>query len=892
MSELSIKAALQAAIVAHKAGQLQEAERLYGSILKIQPNHSNANHNVGILAVGLGKVKEALPFFKTALEADPHAPQFWLSYIDAMIKVGRFENAKALLGQAESYGVKGDDFDKFEQILHLSNAATNKADVLVSAQSSSQETFKQLLILHNEGKSDIVFPQAQLLTEQYPEDMSFWHLLGAAASQIGKLDQAILAWQKVLSLKPDDADTYSNIGTILQQQGKFIEGMKAFSKALSLNPDHYYANNNMGNAFHMQGEFDNAIEAYSKALSLSPNNASIYLNIGNALQDKGKASEAIEAYSKALSIKSDYAEAFGNMGAALYKLGNISDAIKAYSKALDLKSDYPQAYVNLGLALKDQGKTGKAIDAYATAISLKTDYVEAYSCLGDALRGIGFTRANPDLQVIINSMLKGKIYVVPKMISASVISLLKFETSVVELFKKHSADEIGQSLQTVIAGLSGVPLLLTLMSVCPINDLKLEACLTDIRAHLLLSVSQPLTFSEVLLFQSALALQCFTNEYIYAQTDIETNALRSLEIAVKKMLSNGEQPSPQAILCLASYKALHEYEWSKMVSVTNAIADVVTRQVLEPKKEAILKSDIPVLAEISDEVSSKVRDQYEDNPYPRWVNLRLNNNPVPISEIAHAMELKLFDHTVLEVGSPDILIAGCGTGQHSIAVATRFKGSQVLAIDLSLSSLAYAKRKGDELGIKNIEYMQADILDLGNLDRKFDVVESAGVLHHMDDPIAGWRVLVGCLKTGGLMKIGLYSELARQDVVKIREELYQAGIGPSNPEMKSFRSGIINSDKGHYKRIASSGDFFCMSALRDLLFHVQEHRFTIPQIQDYLNQLGLNFCGFESPEIVQEFKLTNTDKADPYDLAKWNIYEQANPFRFGSMYQFWCQKIS
>ena len=134
------------------------------------------------------------------------------------------------------------------------------------------------------------------------------------------------------------------------------------------------------------------------------------------------------------------------------------------------------------------------------------------------------------------------------------------------------------------------------------------------------------------------------------------------------------------------------------------------------------------------------------------------------------IKLKLFDDAIKEVEAPNILIAGCGTGQHSIGTAARFKDSKVLAIDLSLSSLSYAKRKTEELGIQDIDYMQADILDLGKLGRQFDIVESAGVLHHMEDPVAGWRVLTDCLKPGGLMKIGLYSELAREHIVEIRQE--------------------------------------------------------------------------------------------------------------------------
>jgi hypothetical protein len=162
----------------------------------------------------------------------------------------------------------------------------------------------------------------------------------------------------------------------------------------------------------------------------------------------------------------------------------------------------------------------------------------------------------------------------------------------------------------------------------------------------------------------------------------------------------------------------------------------------------------------------------------------------------------------------------------------------------------------------------------------------------MEDPMAGWRVLTDCLESGGLIKIGLYSELARDSIVTMREEISQSGIGSSDNAMKLFRSNVINSSQQDHKNIRSFGDFYSLSELRDLLFHVQEHRFTIPQIKDCLSKLGLKFCGFESGKIVKNFKLTNTGKDDPYDLDKWDLYEKDNPRSFPGMYQFWCQKVT
>ena len=103
--ELTIEQALQQGVTAHKEGKLQDAERLYRAILQSQPLHPDANHNLGVLAVSVNKADAALPLLKTALEANPKIEQFWLSYIDALIKEKQFDNAKQVLEQAKTQGV-------------------------------------------------------------------------------------------------------------------------------------------------------------------------------------------------------------------------------------------------------------------------------------------------------------------------------------------------------------------------------------------------------------------------------------------------------------------------------------------------------------------------------------------------------------------------------------------------------------------------------------------------------------------------------------------------------------------------------------------------------------------------------------------------------------------
>ena len=240
---------------------------------------------------------------------------------------------------------------------------------------------------------------------------------------------------------------------------------------------------------------------------------------------------------------------------------------------------------------------------------------------------------------------------------------------------------------------------------------------------------------------------------------------------------------------------------------------------------------------------------------------------------------------------PKILIAGCGTGQHAINTACRFKNCQVLAIDLSVASLAYAKRQSEELGVKNIDYLQADILDLSKLGREFDIIESVGALHHMSSPLTGWRILVNCLKHGGLMRLGLYSDIARKNIVKIRNEVGNGLIGSKNSDLILFRTQLILSNKEHHKQITNLQDFYSLSELRDLLFHTQEWRYNLSEIDTAITDLGLKFSGFEiENKLRKRFSKRFPSPSDIYNLDVWNNYEIQNPSIFSGMYQFWCQK--
>lgn len=248
-----------------------------------------------------------------------------------------------------------------------------------------------------------------------------------------------------------------------------------------------------------------------------------------------------------------------------------------------------------------------------------------------------------------------------------------------------------------------------------------------------------------------------------------------------------------------------------------------------------------------------------------------------------------------DLGKPEgveVLIAGCGTGQHSIETTQRLIGVHTLAVDLSLTSLCYAQRKTRALGLKNLRYAQADIMQLGAIGRTFDLIEAGGVLHHLADPLAGWRVLISILRSGGIMRVGLYSELARSHVIAARAFITERGYGSSADDIRRFRQDMMMTGSETAAKLASGHrDFFSTSECRDLLFHCQEHRFTLPLISAFLAESRLEFLGFDiEGSALAQFRRRFPDRSALTDLDLWNAFEAENPHTFIGMYQFFVRK--
>jgi 2-polyprenyl-3-methyl-5-hydroxy-6-metoxy-1,4-benzoquinol methylase len=449
-----------------------------------------------------------------------------------------------------------------------------------------------------------------------------------------------------------------------------------------------------------------------------------------------------------------------------------------------------------------------------------------------------------------------------------------------------------------LIAIAGNPLLLALLEVVKVTDLNFERFLTLIRAGLLGMVAQDHNHADetILRLCCALARQCFLNEYVFDLTADQHNCVIHLRERISEAIAARADISPLALAVLASFLRLDCLPGKALLlkrSWPTSVADVIHQQIREPAAQRQYRKSIPRMTTISDGTSTSVQEQYQENPYPRWITLFRVPAPSITFDESFARDFPFSPYRKIgKTGRLDVLIAGCGTGHDAILFAQSYSGAKILALDLSLSSLSFAKHRTRTLGVNNIEYAQADILELARLERTFDVISCGGVLHHLADPEHGWRILVSLLRPNGCMHVALYSELARRDVAFAQSWLRERGYSSSIEDIRRARHDLVVAAEHEppLKHVLRSLDFYATSECRDLLFPSRESRFTVPRIKAFLEENNLQFLGFILDGRVRNQFSKRFFPGSEIDLQLWHQFEAENPDTFTSMYQFWVQK--
>ena len=638
-----------------------------------------------------------------------------------------------------------------------------------------------------------------------------------------------------------------------------------------------------------------AIKNYKIAIALSPKYLDAYSNLADTFLSIGKTIDAIEYYSICLNIQPENSKILNNIGYAFHTDNQSEKAIDAYTKAILIKPELYESYINLGNTLKDIGEYEKALRVFIRILKKNPHHIDGWKNFSKCLMKLNFNKYDNTIAEFALRMLQQENIIRPIDLSFSILNLLRKHDYISFALQNINNIHYENNLEKILSDLSQVPLLIEIMKLCPIPDINFEILFTKLRKSLL-TANNTNNFKKYLNFTTSLASQCYINEYVFYETQEETKQIEILERKINNCFESNIEICDMDISIIASYRELNEYDWSKKIININTqeeIEKIVRMQITERKKEINQQSEILCLKPIINPTSKLVMNQYEENPYPRWIKTSLSTNPISIEKFITGFGLTV-DPSIIQISEKiKVLVAGCGTGQQAIEAAKRYKNCEVTAIDLSMRSLSYALRKTKELGIKNIKYMQADILDLDKLEDNFNIIECVGVLHHMNSPTKGWKTLLNKLSKGGIMILGLYSRLARKEVLNIRNRIKDQKISSDPESIRKFRKEKIDnwSTSVSEKAIKINRDFFSMSECRDLFFHVEEHVFDLKEISKNIEKFGLKFGGFLTMNKLEKFKIINPNKQSLYDLSLWNKFELENTSAFSNMYNFAVQKV-
>lgn len=718
-----------------------------------------------------------------------------------------------------------------------------------------------------------------------------------------RVAEAAVSCETALQLAPGDAESLATLGAIRMRQGRFEEASRFLDEALDIRSDLAAGYLDRARLKAHRGQIETALGDATRAVELKPYDAQAHVFQARLLSAVGNAQAAIAAARRCIAVDREQPEAYLVLAQALLQQNDPTDAEETYKRGLTLHPKHTGLWDSLGGLMLAQIRIPEALECYQHATRLAPDDTPLLLRLTECYSRFSVHAPHDAIREDLERCLAHDA-VSPSKLRRVVMEYIRLNPELDCLERVAKRDDPAEfvtklTTQRAFEALTD-PLFLSILREEPLADLGIEILLQKLRREFLRQASRDGTTQgpdrQWLGLLCALAHQCFLNQYVCIETEEEKDQLQHLEENLAATLETTLATAPQRIALLAAFRPLHREPFSP--ALVEAIAEtepplrtLIVRQAEEPLRESELMSSIPRATEIDDGVSQEVRAQYEKAPYPRWSRVGIAR-PQPVSSFITTRFPYLRQHESAWPESPRILVAGCGTGYQPIQHARLFTHAQVQALDISLASLAHALRKAQDLDLRNINFAQGDIMALGSWPQRFDIIACTGVLHHLRDPLAGWHILTDLLAEGGLMNIALYSEEARRSIVAARGFIAEGGYETTPESIRQCRADILALPEDHpVKPVSRMRDFFNLSGCRDLIFNVQEHRFTIPQIAAALSELDLTFLGFETDPIVKQHYLARfPDDPTATSLESWHQFEMENPETFLAMYQFWVRK--
>ncbi|EAT12539.1 methyltransferase domain-containing protein [Bermanella marisrubri] len=630
-----------------------------------------------------------------------------------------------------------------------------------------------------------------------------------------------------------------------------------------------------------QEKFYLAREHISKALALHIDSNCLNL-LARIELELGETTAANQAINQALSLEPEnggfwYTVGHCQMAEKLYEQAAIS-----FEQAIKFSPKQTLAEISYPFALAESGNIVKAFQKFRELVKTHGNDSTIRSRLLKCAKLISADFYDPELEQDVLTYLKWT--------DANTHNLSGLVTSLI--IHKYAIDDTGTAAG--FEELAHCDLFLWSLRKATLKSSHVEKLIMAMRFEVLnYSTQKGHIDKKHLALVEAIAQYGITTEYILPCSDAEQNMVDSLMALINQSLDkSGCTPIDisGALMLFAMYGSWLSLDKAKELMSLQAWPDELL-SLFERKRELLKLKTVNFKAITELPVDSQVKTQYESFPYPQWQSLDeqvRTSYGKALSFVYPNVEIpdRYFNNTV------DVLIAGCGTGRHAINIAKHFENTKVTALDLSQSSLAYGHFKSKHYSLHNIEFYLADLLKLDIKNKKFDIVECSGVLHHIEDYKTALSNLTNHLKPGGFIKISLYSEHARASIRNLREKLTKSRELLDHEQIKVIRQALLNSDtNGSLKNIIDSDDFYSMSGIVDLLFHQYERQFNLMDIKTLCDEFDLCWLGFSNLDNQTMDKFSNFyngyGKVD--SLQDWHEFEQENPNTFSAMYQFYCQ---
>lgn len=790
---------------------------------------------------------------------------------------------------------------------------------------SVERRFERALSRHDAGEFRGAEEDYAAVTSAAPTHDAAWHAFGVLALQMGRPTRAVERIQRAVDLAPENAEYLANLGASFDAMNRWPEARQAFERALAIEPNDVDANFNLGLVLVRLGEFVSGATALEKACALAPKDPEIWLNlaiaerrvgarvkssdslttaeqlagpnsplVGDLMAERGAAAwddecydEALTHYENALARRPNEPRFITAIATLSHVRGDIARAEREYRRSLALQPSTDVTF-KLGRLYEQRGDLSSALQAFRQVVAERPTGIDEFRALTRVLR---FAFPSERDREVRGWLVRGyaEPQIDPDDLSRAAAAQLRLELS--PSLKKA---EPAALLEAALAASDLlIPFLIRSINLDPAFEPVLMRC-RDAMAMALAS-EEPVG-SAVVALGAAFSVHAFNNEYVWEEAGEQASATPTLdngsfdgEAADANDLQGGR--TQRDLLRYALFAPLDTLAFPVRNALAAAEPDgtstwnvLIERTVREPAVEREMANSLATIGAEDNDTSTVVRTQYEESPYPRWIDLADAERPDLIAYLS--TEFPAAADVFGAVPQPfRALVAGCGTGQEPIRLALGSPQSHVVGVDLSRASLGYAARMAGHLGVQNLELVQGDLVSVAALGR-FDVIVCNGVLHHMEDPFAGLAALLAVLEPAGVMKVGLYSEAARQAIVEARALIAEQGYRADAPGIRRFRADVLNGRYPSLDVLAQSEDFYTMSTCRDLVFHECEHRFTLAVLEAHLTQLDLTFLGMEgvAPVAYERFASTPQDLSQ---MQRWALVEAAHPETFQGMYQFW-----